>query len=29
MSEKKSLSQMTQAEVLALAAKGQLGDFTY
>jgi len=29
MTEKKSLSQMTQAEVLALAAKGQLGDFTY
>lgn len=29
MEDKKSLSQMSQAEVLALAAKGQLGSFTY
>jgi len=28
-SEKKSLSQMTQEEVLALASKGQLGSYTY
>jgi len=27
--EKKTLSQMSQAEVLALAAKGQLGNFSY
>jgi len=29
MEQKKSLSQMTQEEVLALASKGQLGKFTY
>ena len=27
--EKKALSQMSQEEVLALAAKGQLGSFSY
>lgn len=29
MEVKKSLSEMTQAEVLALAAKGQIGSFSY
>jgi uncharacterized membrane protein YheB (UPF0754 family) len=29
VTEKKSLSQMTQEEVLAMASKGQLGNYTY
>lgn len=29
VTEKKSLSQMSQEEVLAMAAKGQLGNYTY